>query len=96
MRSPFLPLCLAGMAARTLTERSDCLVPSIRPQLTDTVENSMPARRLVAPRIEGEVGIFEQVGVIADAFESILALNFTKRELVSAPLTSKETSVPIA
>lgn len=56
----------------------------------------MPASRLVAPRIEGEVGIFEQVGVIADAFESILALNFTKRELVSAPLTLKETSVPIA
>jgi hypothetical protein len=48
------------------------------------------------PQIEGEVDIFEQVGVIADAFESILALNFTKRELLSAPLISKETSVPVA
>jgi len=60
------------------------------------LKNSPLASRLVGAQIEGEVGIFEQVGVIADAFESILALNFTKRELVSAPLTSTETSVPIA
>ena len=89
-----MPISIAGQSpcGQTLVKSNGFQLLSGR-SWPISLKNSVLASSLRA-QIEGEVGIFQQLGASAYAFESVLAFNFAKRERVSPPLTSKGTSAP--